>query len=69
MQERSKSASKLTGMNAPDLQTVTIDLQERSYHIAIRGSLFDNALSYAELPAAASALPPTNTPMNSTLMR
>ena len=49
------------GMNAPDLQTVSIDLQQRSYHIAIRGSLFDNALSYAELPAASSALIVTNT--------
>jgi 3-dehydroquinate synthase len=48
-------------MNVPDLQTVTIDLQERSYHIAIRGSLFDNPLSYAELPSAASALIVTNT--------
>ena len=48
-------------MNAPDLQTVSIALQERSYHIAIRGSLFDNPLSYAELPAASSALIVTNT--------
>lgn len=56
-----KSASKLWVMNVPDLQTVTIDLQERSYHIAIRGSLFDNPLSYAELPAASSALIVTNT--------
>jgi 3-dehydroquinate synthase len=48
-------------MNTPDLQTVTIDLQERSYHIAIRGSLFDSPLSYAELPAAASAMIVTNT--------
>jgi 3-dehydroquinate synthase len=48
-------------MNVPDLQTVSIDLQERSYHIAIRGSLFDSPLSYAELPGAASALIVTNT--------
>ena len=48
-------------MKALDLQTVTIDLQQRSYHIAIQGSLFDNPLSYAELPAAASALIVTNT--------
>ncbi len=48
-------------MNVPDLQTVSIDLQERSYHIAIRGSLFDNPLSYAELPDAANALIVTNT--------
>jgi 3-dehydroquinate synthase len=47
-------------MNAPDLQTVFIDLQHRSYHIAIRGSLFDNPLSYAELPGAGSALIVTN---------
>ena len=48
-------------MNATDLQTVFIDLQQRSYHIAIRGSLFDNPLSYAELPTASSALIVTNT--------
>jgi 3-dehydroquinate synthase len=48
-------------MNSSDLQTVTIDLAERSYHIAIRGSLFDNPLSYAELPKAQSALIVTNT--------
>ncbi len=47
-------------MNATDLQTVFIDLQQRSYHIAIRGSLFDNPLSYAELPDAASVLIVTN---------
>ncbi|PIY27734.1 MAG: 3-dehydroquinate synthase, partial [Comamonadaceae bacterium CG_4_10_14_3_um_filter_60_42] len=39
-------------MHSSDLQIVAIDLAERSYHIAIRGSLFDNPLSYAELPAA-----------------
>ena len=48
-------------MNVPDLQTVAIDLQHRSYHIAIRGSLFDNPLSYAELPSASSAVIVTNT--------
>jgi len=48
-------------MNASDLQTVAIDLADRSYNIAIRGSLFDNPLSYAELPKAASALIVTNT--------
>lgn len=48
-------------MNATDLQTIAIDLPGRSYHIAIRGSLFDNPLSYAELPAASSALIVTNT--------
>lgn len=48
-------------MNASELQTVSIDLAERSYHIAIRGSLFDNPLSYAELPKAGAALIVTNT--------
>jgi 3-dehydroquinate synthase len=48
-------------MNASDLQTVAIDLADRSYNIAIRGSLFDNPLSYAELPKATSALIVTNT--------
>ncbi len=48
-------------MNSSDLQTVAIDLADRSYHIAIRGSLFDNPLSYAELPNAQSALIVTNT--------
>ncbi|MBA3059786.1 MAG: 3-dehydroquinate synthase [Gammaproteobacteria bacterium] len=47
-------------MNATDLKTVAIDLANRSYHIAIRGSLFDNPLSYAELPSASSALIVTN---------
>jgi len=48
-------------MNSSDLQTVSIDLDSRSYHIAIRGSLFDNPLSYAELPNAQTALIVTNT--------
>ena len=48
-------------MNVPELQTVSIDLPQRSYHIAIRGSLFDNPLTYSELPAATSALIVTNT--------
>ena len=48
-------------MNSSDLQTVAIDLGDRSYHIAIRGSLYDNPLSYAELPKAQSALIVTNT--------
>ncbi|MDD2926438.1 3-dehydroquinate synthase [Rhodoferax sp.] len=47
-------------MNSPDLQTVAIDLADRSYSIAIRGSLFDNPLSYVELPGAHSALIVTN---------
>src|ERR1035437_8305555 len=48
-------------MNATDLQTGFIDLQQGSYHIAIRGSLLVNTLSYAELPTASSALIVTNT--------
>ena len=48
-------------MTSSELQTVAIDLQHRSYHIAIRGSLFDNPLSYAELPSASSAVIVTNT--------
>ena len=48
-------------MNSPDLQTVAIELADRSYHIAIRGSLFDNPLSYTELPKAGAALIVTNT--------
>ena len=47
-------------MSTTDLQTVAIDLAERSYQIAIRGSLFDNPLSYAELPKGAAALIVTN---------
>jgi 3-dehydroquinate synthase len=48
-------------MTNPDLQTVAIDLAERSYCIAIRHSLFDNPLTYAGLPKAAAALIVTNT--------
>jgi len=48
-------------MTSQDLQTVAIDLGDRSYTIAIRGSLFDNPLSYAQLPRAAAALIVTNT--------
>jgi len=48
-------------MTSQDLQTVSIDLAERSYTIAIRGSLFDNPLSYVALPKAAAALIVTNT--------
>jgi 3-dehydroquinate synthase len=53
--------SKLCGMTASDLHTVAIELADRSYHIAIRGSLFDNPLSYAQLPKSAAALIVTNT--------
>ena len=48
-------------MTSSELQIVAIDLADRSYHIAIRGSLFDNPLSYAELPGAQSALIVSNT--------
>jgi 3-dehydroquinate synthase len=48
-------------MHSTALQTVAINLAERSYHIAIRSSLFDNPLSYAELPSAHSALIVSNT--------
>lgn len=37
-------------------QTVSIELQERSYDIAIGSSLFDDPRSYAELPAASHVL-------------
>ncbi len=46
------------GMNA---QTVSIDLQSRSYQIAIGSALFDNPLTYSELPGASSALIVSNT--------
>ena len=42
-------------------QTVSIDLQDRSYTIAIAPSLFDDPLSYAVLPRASSALIVSNT--------
>ena len=45
-------------MNA---QTVSIDLQERSYPIAIGGALFDNPLTYSGLPTASGALIVSNT--------
>ena len=48
-------------MNATDLQIVSIDLPQGSYQVAIGGSLFDNPLSYAELPGARSALIVSNT--------
>ena len=48
-------------MTSSELQTVAIDLADRSYTIAIRGSLFDNPLSYAQLPKAGVALIVTNT--------
>ena len=48
-------------MNAPALQTVSIDLPNRSYRIAIGVAIFDNPLTYAELPGASSAMIVTNT--------
>jgi 3-dehydroquinate synthase len=54
-------------MNAPESQpnslsaAVSIDLADRSYSIAIGGALFDNPLSYSELPGASSALIVSNT--------
>ncbi len=47
-------------MNAPDHQTVLINLDDRSYPIAIGAALFDDPLTYAELPGASSALIVTN---------
>ncbi|MDD5333630.1 MAG: 3-dehydroquinate synthase [Rhodoferax sp.] len=43
-----------------NVRTVSIDLQQRSYNIAIGDSLFDNPATYAELPIASSALIVTN---------
>ncbi len=48
-------------MKYQDLQIVTIDLADRSYHIAIRSSMFDNSLSYLELPHTGAAMIVTNT--------
>lgn len=54
-------------MNVPDSQSsspasiVSIDLQDRSYPIAIGSALFDNPLTYAMLPAASSVLIVSNT--------
>ncbi|MDO8456851.1 MAG: 3-dehydroquinate synthase [Burkholderiaceae bacterium] len=54
-------------MNAPDSQpnspssSVSIDLADRSYSIAIGGALLDNPLTYSELPCASSALIVSNT--------
>jgi 3-dehydroquinate synthase len=48
-------------MNAPDLQTVSIELQDRSYPIAIGSAHFDDPQTYAELPGASSALIVSNT--------
>ena len=44
-----------------NVQTVSIDLQERSYPITIGTALLDNPLTYVELPGASSALIVSNT--------
>lgn len=54
-------------MNVPERQSispssiVSIDLQKRSYDIAIGSALLDNPLTYSALPAATSALIVSNT--------
>ena len=48
-------------MNATATQTVSIDLQTRSYDIAIGRGLFDNPATYADLPKASTAVIVTNT--------
>ena len=55
------SSTSSTSSASSTASTVAIDLQDRSYHIAIGGALLDDPLSYAELPAASSALIVTNT--------
>ena len=47
-------------MNALAPQTVSIDLQTRSYDIAIGPGLFDQPATYASLPGASSAVIVTN---------
>ena len=54
-------ASKLAGMNATGIQTVSIELQDRSYPIAIGTALLDSPSTYAALPRASSALIVSNT--------
>ena len=49
------------GMNVSATQTVSIDLQTRSYDIAIGSALFDQPATYAGLPGASSAVIVTNT--------
>ena len=48
-------------MSATGIQTVSIELQDRSYPIAIGAALFDDPLTYACLPRASSALIVSNT--------
>ena len=47
-------------MNALATQTVSIDLQTRSYDIAIGSGIFDQAATYADLPNASTAVIVTN---------
>jgi 3-dehydroquinate synthase len=47
--------------NASTFQRVDIDLADRSYNILIGSGLLDSAVSYADLPKAATALIVTNT--------
>ena len=48
-------------MNALATQTVSIDLQTRSYDIVIGSGIFDQAATYADLPNASTAVIVTNT--------
>ncbi|MCF8168159.1 MAG: 3-dehydroquinate synthase, partial [Rhodoferax sp.] len=48
-------------MSTSEIQTVSIDLQQRSYSIAIGSGLIGNPKNYAQLPAASHALLVTNT--------
>ncbi len=48
------------GFSGLPISTVAIDLQHRSYQIAIGSSLFDSPLTYSELPGASSVLIVTN---------
>jgi 3-dehydroquinate synthase len=49
------------GMNALATQTVSIDLQTRSYDIFIGSGIFDQPATYADLPNASTAVIVTNT--------
>ena len=57
---QTSSTSSKTATSSP-ASTVAIDLQDRSYQIAIGCALFDQPLTYTELPAASSVLIVTNT--------
>ena len=56
-----RASPKLLPMNAPNFQTVPIDLEGRRYQIAIGSALFDNPLTYAGLSGSNSALIVSNT--------